>query len=779
MTHDREGMMPRARVFNIIPFSDSGESFQNSEPSLAIDPLDPTQIFAGAFGDLDVSPHPFFKSITGGTAWFDDGSLFHADKSMAWKTDGSGAIATTLLDDVINTYFQATGGTSFGAPINTFDPVHVLDQPWVRTGPSNHVYVGYNDLSFFPGNTARILVSTNGGVSYTDVALDRLGGRIIQDSPSIREAVNGNTVYAVFERWIRQIENDANGQRFTSQVVVVRSDDGGADGFTALGAGGNGVVAGTPIAVFANTSNTPLTLGQERTGSDLAIAVDPNNAAHVVVVWANAPGANGAGILQLQLAESFDSGANWSIKFETPAATRSDQPAVSISSTGAIGLLYNNYDPATDLLSQHIVTTTDDFVTFTDQTLATESNATPISQFHPYVGDFFDLTSVGNTFYGVFSASNADNGTDAQFSNVVFGRNFTGNSGTSSFQLVDTNGNPVASSIDTYFFTYQLGDSFGKIFLHSDAGQNAYWLMDQSVRQGSGTDLPFTGPTWHVRALVDYDNSGPDFSDLVWQNDNGAVAIWQLQGTTPIHQNDLGQNPGPTWHIEAAKDFDGNTVADVLFQNDNGQVALWELQNTGAGPQILNQFDIGQNPGATWHAAAAGDFNGDSRAGILFLNDDGVSAAIWEMNPDGPAIGPNGIFTQQVNLKSTGSPTWHPIAAADFNADGKDDILWQNTNGAVAIWEMSGNNNTTAIKPNGEFNIAGTEFVGPTWHVVAARDFDNDSKADLLWQNDNGAIALWENFTEGPIGSVQASFTTQLDITPQPNPSGHLDWHIV
>jgi hypothetical protein len=485
----------------------------------------------------------------------------------------------------------------------------------------------------------------------------------------------------------------------------------------------------------------------------------------------------------LELAQSFDFGASWTIEYITPAATRSDQPAVSISSTGAIGLLYNNYDPATNLLSQHIVTTTNNFQTSTDQTLATETNATPVINFHPYQGDFFDLTSVGNTFYGIFSASNADNGTSAQFSSgVTFGRNFTGNSGTSSFQLVDLNGNQVASSIDPYFFTYQLGDSFGKIFLHSDAGQNAYWLMDQNVRQGNGANLPFTGPTWHVKALVDNDKNGPDFSDLLWQNDNGAVAIWQLQGTTPVHQNNLGQNPGPTWHVKAAADFDGNGVADVLLQNDNGALAIWELQNTATGPQFLpnGQFNIGQNPGPTWHAVAAGDFNGDGRAGILFFNDNGVSAAIWEMNPNGPAIGPSAPFAQQVNLPSTGSSTWKPVAVADFNGDGKDDIVWQNANGSVAIWEMTGNAaGAPAVKPNGQFNIDGTQSVGPTWHVVAARDFNNDGKADLLWQNDNGAIALWENFTEGPLGSVHASFTTQLNITPQPNPSGHLDWHIV
>jgi hypothetical protein len=82
----------------------------------------------------------------------------------------------------------------------------------------------------------------------------------------------------------------------------------------------------------------------------------------------------------------------------------------------------------------------------------------------------------------------------------------------------------------------------------------------------------------------------------------------------------------------------------------------------------------------------------------------------------------------------------------------------------VAIWEMTGNGagTTTALKPNGQFNIDGTQSVGPAWHVVAARDFNNDGKADLLWQNDNGAIALWENFTEGPLGSGHAKFGRSL-----------------
>ena len=793
--------MAKARIFDTIPFFDSGERGQNSEPSLAVDPLDPTQILAGAFSSTFIGNGVatlYFKSTTGGTAWFDNGSIVTQDKSLAWKVDGSGAITTTLLNNQISTFFEATGGSSFGN-INNFNNGHVLDQPWVRTGPSNHVYVGYNDLSMGGGRTASMLVSINGGTTYTAETLDRVGAPGFQDSPSIREAVNGSTVYAVFERWNSLVENSANGLRFGSQVVIERSDNGGADGFTALGAGGNGVVAGTPTAVFANTTNTPLTLGQERTGSDLAIAVDPNNAAHVVTVWANAPGANGAGILQLALAESFDSGASWATKFVTSAATRSDQPAVSISSTGAIGLLYNNYDPATNKLSQHIVTTTNDFVTSTDQTLATETNATPTLDFHPYLGDFFDLTSVGNTFYGIFSASNLDNGnsnTGVQFSageSVTFGRNFTGNSGTSSFRLTDLNGNQVASSIDPYFFTYQLGDSFGKIFLHTNSGQDAYWLMDQNgTRVGSGANLPQTDPSWQVKALADFDNKGPNFSDLIWQNTNGTVATWELQsdssgGTTRVGTgNNLG-SPDPSWQVvKTAGDFDGNGVADVLFQNQNGQLAIWELQNppNGTGPIAFpnnqNQFNIAQNPGPTWHAFAAGDFNGSGTDGILFFNDNRVNYAIWDMQPGGPAIGQNGIFTfnEQVNLPSQ-DPSWSLAGVGDFNGAGKDDILWRNTNGAVAIWEMTGtaDGRSVAIKANGQFNI--TQTVDPSWKVAAVRDFNNDGKAGILWQNDNGAIALWENFTEGPLFSGQATFTVQQNINPQPNPPGVVDWRIV
>jgi hypothetical protein len=343
------------------------------------------------------------------------------------------------------------GASNFGASINTFNPSQALDQPWIRTGPSGQTYEPYNNLSNAGGRTASIRVSSDNGVTFASpVTLETVNPGGGQDAPSVRIAVNGSTVYAAFTRWGGTIENDSNGSRFgNSQLVVVKSTNSGAL-FSA------GVAAAATTGYFANTTNTPLTLGQERTSSDVAIAVDPNNANHVLVAYGDAPGANGSGLLRLHGIESTDGGATWTNKFTTSSTVRSALPGLSILADGAIGLLYASYNPATNQLSQHFLTTTDDFATTSDSLLGTESNATPAIQFRPYIGDFYDLTSVGDTFYGIFSASNADDGIDALFASATFQRDFIGTPGTPSFALRDFSGNPVNFSIDPFVFAFSV-----------------------------------------------------------------------------------------------------------------------------------------------------------------------------------------------------------------------------------------------------------------------------------------------------------------------------------
>jgi hypothetical protein len=440
-------------VVDVIPNAASGETGQNSEPSLAVNPLNPNTMISGTFTSGST---PYWISTNGGTTWSSFGSLSSVDKSLAWEQSGAAALTTTLTFATGTTTQISTfqsGASSFNPASNVFNPGRGIDQPWIRTGPGGQTYVTYNNLG--PGFTlnptsAAMIVSANNGSTYAaPITLETVPAPAGQDAPSVRSAVNGSTVYAAFTRW-GTASGVTGGDIFSgSQVVVVKSINSGAS-FSA------GATAATTTGYFSTSNNSPLTLGQERTGSDVAIAVDPNNPNRVVVAYGDR---TGAGLLQLKVVESTNGGLTWSSsKFTTSSAVRSALPGLTILANGDIGLLYASYDPIANSLSQHLVTTTDDFATFTDSLLGTESNTTPGIVFNPYVGDFYDLTSVSNTFYGIFSASNDDNGTLASYPSAVFQRNFTGTPDTASFQLKDLSNNNVALSIDPFVFSFTLNN---------------------------------------------------------------------------------------------------------------------------------------------------------------------------------------------------------------------------------------------------------------------------------------------------------------------------------
>jgi hypothetical protein len=802
-----------SRVVDIIPGSQSGESAQNSEPSIAVNPVNSTQMLAGSFGD---GLPPFFISTDGGSTWSIFGALFNNDKSIAWKVDGSAVLVATMI-----------GMPDFG-PIDTHSAFTLLnhyigsnrnDQPWIRTGPADHVYVAFNDLGQFnPGNgrTASVNVSTDGGSNYTTVSLDRVGATVGQDDPAVRVAVNGSRVYAVFDRWTNTVENSANGSRFNSDLVVVRSDNGGADSFMALGPGGIGVTAATHIGVFANTQNTLLTLGQERiAGGDLAIAVDPNNADHVVVAYTDAPGANGAGVIQLVVTESFDGGAAWAEKFTTSSSSRSGQPGVAILANGAIGLLYNNYapamgDPATGTLSQHLLTTTDDFATTNDVTLASESNTTPTIQFDPYLGDFFELTGIGNTFYGIFSASNADDGTDASFMNLNFNRLFTGTPGTSSFQLTDANGNPVPFSIDPFFFAYsilnpnppadvsanmvlrQTGNGQYQIYNH---GNNsilaAYWLgqvgtdwsfvtlggfndgdtSDMLLRNStsgafrvynvSPNDDNITGSVllgtvgleWEVGGFGNFSSLGQ--TDMILRDSNsGAFQVYDIKNNQITASAFMGA-VGLNWQFSGIGNFSGRGTSDMLLRDANaGELQSYNINSN----KITGSAFIG-TVGLDWQFSGVGNFGSvPGESDLLLRNNSTGVLQVYDIN-DNQITGSTSIGTIGVE--------WEFAGVAPIRAPGASDLVLRNVNtGAFQVYNIA-NNQLTGSAPLGtvglDWQLGGFAASTPTGSMASS-----DGSTSQLVQamaGFDGSSGAGESLNIAPLGAdiSQQTFLT----TPQ------------
>ena len=307
------------------------------------------------------------------------------------------------------------------------------------------------------------------------------------------------------------------------------------------------------------------------------------------------------------------------------------------------------------------------------------------------------------------------------------------------------------------------GPFLADILWRDHAGDDVLWLMNNNmpdVHPGSVAVLPAVTPDWHFKAAAPFDPIVSLDADILWQNDNGGLALWRMTGTTVRAINAL-PNPGPSWHVVGDNDFGGDAGDDILFQNDNGALAIWTGIDTVTGT-VAGMFAGTQNPGPTWHVVGTGDTDGDQRGDILWQNDNGA-LALWET----PTFAAGAFTFNTVAALPAVDPSWHVKGMANISGDSRADIVFQNDSGAVAVWEM----NDTTITAMKLVNLN----PGPAWHIVGLRDMDDGGHADILFQNDNGAAAVWEDYQ---LLGTMATFTAVLPITPNPNPNGHV-WDLL
>ena len=104
-------------------------------------------------------------------------------------------------------------------------------------------------------------------------------------------------------------------------------------------------------------------------------------------------------------------------------------------------------------------------------------------------------------------------------------------------------------------------------------------------------------------------------TSILWQNANGQVSIWEMNGNNligggavEIAGGTTSLNPGPTWKAIGTGDFNDDKSSDILFQNTStGQVSIWEM----SGNHLIGGGPVSPNPGPSWKAIGTGDFNHD------------------------------------------------------------------------------------------------------------------------------------------------------------------------
>lgn len=443
----------RTRVVNMIPLWQSGETWQDSEPFLAVHPTNRRVMAGSAFTLNPFGPAsgtaPIYVTTNRGKTWTLNnivpstsmtGDITHAfDKASG---DLYGGILRfpgfLLLNELV------TNNALSPSPMTVLGSRSLVDQPFTQVttaGVNDRIYVGNNDFNASP-RTATVDVSPDGGTTWNSVRIEPRA-TAGQDGPSVRPTVaRDGTVYAAYFGW----RNFAGGIA-TSDVVVVRDDNGGIgpNPFQALTDPGDGLPGRRVVQnISIPWSNAP-TLGQERIGSTLSIAVDPNNSSIVYVAWADRVGTGD--IYTIHVRRSTDRGVTWSGDVRT--ITNATNASLAVADNGTVGFLYQQVTGTgpTSRWVTHLEQTRDAFATIQDAILATVPANTPAPQFLPYIGDYTFLLAVRREFRGVFSANNTPD-----LANFPEGVRYQRKANFATKTLEDLFGGPVAISIDPFYF---------------------------------------------------------------------------------------------------------------------------------------------------------------------------------------------------------------------------------------------------------------------------------------------------------------------------------------
>ncbi len=221
------------------------------------------------------------------------------------------------------------------------------------------------------------------------------------------------------------------------------------------------------------------------------------------------------------------------------------------------------------------------------------------------------------------------------------------------------------------------------IILQSEDGFLGAWFMNGAEMVSSAFLDPnrVNDPRWTVAGSGDFSGNGN--MDLLFQHTDGTLALWGMDGvrqSSPARLLIPGKPGDSNVKAVATGDFNSDGKTDVLFQNTDGALSVWFMN----GSRQISSAAIPLNPGSNWKTVGTGHLSGVGSLAIIFQDADGNLAA-WNME------GLNATSTLRLNPPSSGDAQWRVVGTFDLNRDGKTDLLFQHSgDGTTAVWYMNG-----------------------------------------------------------------------------------------
>ena len=348
-------------------------------------------------------------------------------------------------------------------------------------------------------------------------------------------------------------------------------------------------------------------------------------------------------------------------------------------------------------------------------------------------------------------------------------------------------------------------------WVNASDGTMQLWAMNSgrvssrlTVVAENGT-LEHSAAPWHVVGTGDFTGDGK--ADLLWVNaSDRTMQMWVMDGgrvagrVPVVAENGTPEHSAAPWHIVGTGDFTGDGKTDILWVNASDRtMQIWAMNGARVQSRtpVVAENGTPERSAAPWHIVGTGDFTGNAKADILWVNASDRTMQIWAM--DGGRVTGRLTVVAENGTPEHSAPPWRIVRIGDFNRDGKADILWLNTSdSAMQLWIMeggrvagrvavvaengtpehsrppwsiaatgvaSGNRNPGIVWHNGatgevqwwwmdghrvkgRATVLGEDgnavHIGPPWSIVASSDFNLDGCADIVWHNSaNGEVQLW------------------------------------
>lgn len=293
-------------------------------------------------------------------------------------------------------------------------------------------------------------------------------------------------------------------------------------------------------------------------------------------------------------------------------------------------------------------------------------------------------------------------------------------------------------------------------------------IRDESMIVWYRNDLPGPGATWTMFEIgamafprgvfAAYINNDDRLDVVAGGMDDGTVAWFEAppDPTDPWIRHTVDDSlPGVKGVF--ACDIDGDDDPDIVAAGRDVDDVVWYEQEIPHGRQSWRKHYIDDSlPGAV--SVWVGDLTGDERPEVAATSKHQGWVAVYEQPPDPTDPWPR-------TLIDTALPEACPISAADFDGDGRTDIVAAGRTAGVVAWYRSPPEGSNYWQKFVIDNAAGHSM------GITAGDLDNDGDADVVaTANDEGTVTVYWN-------DLRDIYTAFTDGTGMCESDGIYRWH--